>query len=239
MIAPGSAAMNWKRHTLLDISDGGRNRILAELTGSAGGRGRYREKLARVLLPDRAGARVPAVVRREDGPGRPGCVPVGFSQPARDRNGRLRIAAFARVEDVIRMSSPYDIISIQPFRRTATIRALSATKLRAEALGLRLGVWGSAAMELYTGLPCTGRGSDLDIVVESACFRKLSHLMLEIEELQERFSTRIDVEVDLPNGYGVQLKELTGEGRMVLGKSMSGVALFPRGQIAAQLTGAS
>jgi hypothetical protein len=46
---------------------------------------------------------------------------------------------------------------------------------------------------------------------------------------------RIDVELELPNGYGVHLKELLGEGRMVIGKSINGVALIPREQILAEL----
>jgi hypothetical protein len=44
------------------------------------------------------------------------------------------------------------------------------------------------------------------------------------------------VELELPNGYGVQLKELMGQGRTIMGKSINGVALFPRDQVFAELT---
>lgn len=227
--------MNWKRHTLIDVSDAGRVAILNELTGSGRKAAMLRERLARVLLPEQAGVRVPGIVRREDAAPRPGCVPLGFSEPLSNGKERLRIAAFARLEHVVSALSPYEVLSLPVPRQTAVTRALSAASLQAESLGLLLGVWGSTAMELYTGLPCTRKGSDLDLIVAAASYQRLARFMLEVKAIEERFSLRIDVELDLPNGYGVQLKELVGEGRMVLGKSISGVALFPRGQIAAQL----
>jgi phosphoribosyl-dephospho-CoA transferase len=232
--------MNWKRHTFVDVSDAGREAILAELVGSGTDSAALREKLGRVLLPERAGARVPGVIRREDGPSRLGCVPVGFSQPVPGpvpgRERRLRIAAFARLEDVVRVTSPYEIMSLPLPRRTASIEALVAVKARAQSVGLVLGVWGSVAMELYTGLPCTYDGSDLDLIVAGVSQERLSCFMVEVKAMEEHFALRIDVEVDLPNGYGVQLKELLGQGRKVLGKSITGVALLDRAQILAEFS---
>ena len=228
--------MNWKRHTLVDLSDAGREAILAELTGSGAMSAILREKFGRVLLPERAGARVPGIVRREDTAPRFGSVPVGFSEPVSHGERRLRIAAFARLEDVVRVTSPYETISLPLPRRTANTEALAAARVQAESLNLVLGVWGSVAMELYTGLPCTRENSDLDLIVAAASREKLSSFMVEIKALEERFALDIDVEVDLPNGYGVQLKELLGQGRTVLGKSITGVALFPRLEILAELS---
>jgi phosphoribosyl-dephospho-CoA transferase len=227
--------MHWKRHTLIDISDTGRVAILAEFTGNGADRAMLREKLGRVLLPELAGARVPGIVRREDVSPRSGCVPIGFSAPLSDGEERLRIAAFARLEDVVRVDSPYEIMSLPIPRRTASTKALAAIKAHTESLGLVLGVWGSAAMEIYTGLPCTNKDSDLDLLVAPASRERLSRFMMEIQVMEERFAVPIDVELDLPSGYGVQLKELLGQGRMVLGKSITGVCLFPRRQMLAEL----
>ena len=227
--------MNWKRHTLVDLSDAGREAILAELAGSGAMSAILREKFGRVLLPERAGARVPGIVRREDGPSRLGRLPVGFSEPVSCGEGRLRIAAFARLEDVVRVTSPYETISLPLPRRTANTEALAAARAQAESLSLVLGVWGSMAMELYTGLPCTRKGSDLDLLVAAAPQERLSVFMAAIKAIEERFDLRIDVELDLPNGYGVQLKELLGQGRTVLGKSINGVALLPRRQMWVEL----
>jgi phosphoribosyl-dephospho-CoA transferase len=227
--------MNLKRHALIDVSDAGRERILAELAGNGTDRTLLREKFGRVLLPERAGVRVPGVVRREEIVPRSGCVPVGFCEPVSCGEGRLRIAAFARPEDVVRVSSPYEIISMPISQRTTSIAALFAVRPYAKALGLVLGVWGSAAMELYTGLPCTHEGSDLDLLVAAASRKRLYCFMDKIKLMEGRFELRIDVELELPNGYGVHLKELLGQGRTVLGKSIDGVALFSRKQMLAEL----
>jgi phosphoribosyl-dephospho-CoA transferase len=227
--------MNFKRHTLIDVSDAGRECILAELAGTGADSVVLREKFGRILLPELAGVRVPGIVRREEGSPRAGCVPVGFCEPISRGESRLRIAAFARMEDVVRTVSPYDLVALPMPQRTASIAALIAARSYAETLGLVLGVWGSAAMELYTGLPCTHEGSDLDLLVTTASPKRLSRFMNEVKLMEERFALRIDVELELPSGYGVHLKELLGQGRMVIGKSINGVALLPKEQIMAEL----
>jgi phosphoribosyl-dephospho-CoA transferase len=227
--------MKWKRHTLIDVSDAGRKAILAELAGDGAESAVLMKKFAAVLLPELARARVPGVVRREDAAPRAGFVPLGFSEPLSDGNGRMRIAAFARLTDVVTATSPYEVASLPIPRRTASTKALAAAKVLAESLDLICGVWGSAAMELYTGLPCTREGSDLDLIVAAASRERLLLFMNEIAAMENRFSLRIDVEVDLPNGYGVQLKELFSRGRTVLGKSALDVALLPRDRILAEL----
>jgi phosphoribosyl-dephospho-CoA transferase len=189
-----------------------------------------------VLLPDRAGARIPGIIRREDGAPRFGCVPVGFSEPLPYGGERWRIAAFARLEDVVRVTSPYEIVSSSIPRRTACMEALCEARDHASSLGLRLGVWGSAAMELYTGLPCTRDDSDLDLIVASMPEERLSGFMAGIMAMEESFALRIDVELDLPSGYGVQLKEFLRAGRTVLGKSVTSVTLLSREQILAELS---
>lgn len=56
--------------------------------------------------------------------------------------------------------------------------------------------------------------------------------------LEDAFHLRIDVEADLPSGYGVQLRELLGSGRTLLGKGLTDVALLPRAKVLAGLPGA-
>lgn len=228
--------MNLRRHTLLDICDSGREAMLVELAGSGPDSAILRENYARVLLPAKAGGRVPGVVRREEGMLRPGWIPVGFSTPVPGKSGRLRVAAFARQEDIRRSITPYEILRLSsaPPRNSCTT-ALAVVSEQAKAFGLELGVWGSAALELYTGLPCTHQDSDLDLLVAVAPRDALSRFLLKLESMEEHFKLRIDVELDLPNGYGVHLKELFGKGRTVLGKSLTDVALLPREKILSEL----
>ncbi len=231
----GIRFMDLKRHTLVDVSDEGREFILAELAGSGNDSDVLRDKFGRILLPHKAGVRVPGIVRREEESPRSGSLPLGFCEPVLRGESRLRIAAFARMEDVVRVVTPYELISTDIPTRTASMAALADAVLLANELDIVPGVWGSAAMELYTGLPCTHAGSDLDLLVAAAPHERLFLFMKEIKLMERRFALRIDVELDHPNGYGVQLKEFFGQGRTVLGKSIKGVELFPREQLVDEL----
>ena len=228
--------MDLKRHTLLDITDQGREFILADLAGRGSESGRLREKYAQILLPQVAGARVPGIARRAEGNPRPGLIPVGFSAPMTGTEGRLRVAAFVRQEDVLRSTSPYELLTLSTAPpRNACTKALALAREQARGLGLVIGVWGSAALELYTGLPCTHHDSDLDLLVAVAPRDVLSCFLQKIVSIETHLGLRIDVELELANGYGVHLKELFGPRQTVLGKSLNDVALLPREQVLAEL----
>ncbi|MEI6206585.1 MAG: malonate decarboxylase holo-[acyl-carrier-protein] synthase [Desulfuromonadales bacterium] len=224
-----------KRHTLLEITDAGRKTIIDELAENDGISAELLEKITLLLLPENPGFRTPGIVRREETDLRAGYIPIGFSAPVAGEDGRLRVAAFVACKDVERAISPYDVLKMSFSDRTASMRALFGAVELAGELGLKPGIWGSAALELYTGLPCTHDESDLDLLVETAPLETLSRFLEGIRTLEERFGLRIDVEVDLSDGYGVQLKELLGRGSMVLGKSINGVSLFPREHLLAAL----
>lgn len=225
-----------KRHDLLDLTDGAREAILEELTGAGTAAAAHRDRYARILLPEQAGARIPGIVRREEGSAGRDRIPVGFSSPLAGREGRLRIAAFVHPDQVVRITSPFELLSAAAISvRTPCMQALEIAGNHARPLGLALGVWGSAALELYTGLPCTHRDSDLDLLVRPACREVLSRFLTEIGTIEQQLGLRIDVELAMKDGYGVQLKELFGQGRTILGKSLANVALLCREQILAEL----
>ncbi len=227
--------MAWKRHTLIDISDAGRAAVLAAYTASDHGRQATRDQVAQVLLAEKAGARIPGIVRRPDGAVPAACVPVGFCSPRAGSDGRLRVAGLVHRKEILSITSPYALLGRLIPERTASLRALTAAHRIAVVLGLSLGAWGSAALELYTGLPFTHRESDLDLLVAPAPRAVLACFMDEMRKLEEYFSLRIDIELDLPAGYGVQLKELLGGVHMVIGKSFADVALLPRTLVMSQL----
>jgi phosphoribosyl-dephospho-CoA transferase len=225
-----------KRHTLVDITDSGREVIIASLSAKGRDWALLQERYAQVILPGKAGARIPGIVRREDEYDRGGLIPVGFSAPANGKDGRLRIATFARLADLVSSTSPYELVALPSAPpRNACMTAFADARRQARALNLDLGVWGSAALECYTGLPYTHQYSDLDLLVTVAPHDVLASFLLKIEAMEKHFDLRIDVELDLPSGYGVHLKELFGSGRTVIGKSLTDVALMPRVQILAEL----
>lgn len=236
MQGEGTHNAGLKRHTLLDIRDDGRERILAELTSDVLHDDPLRKRYEQVVLAHQAGARVPAIVRREEKLLAHEMIPVGFSSPCYGSEGRLRIAAFARAEEIVQVTTPYDLLAreITPPRNSCTT-ALGFCRESARVLGLVLGVWGSVALELYTGMQYTHDGSDLDLLVAAAPREILAAFLSKITAIENHFGLRIDAEVDLASGYGVHLKELFGSGRTILGKSQTDVVLLSRDQVLAEL----
>ena len=93
------------------------------------------------------------MVRRADDGARPGWIPVGFSDPSPAEEGRLRIRAFARQSDVVKVTSPYEAVFLPVPRPTPGAGSLEAAVALGRSLGISVGVWGSVALELYTGYP--------------------------------------------------------------------------------------
>jgi len=223
-----------KRHMLLDLKDSARQRLVDELAVTAENDVLF-NNYAQILLPQRAGARIPGIVRRDETDCTGERIPVGFSSPSRGAGGRMRVAAFVDCADITRITTPYELLVGNFTQHNNCMYALAVCREAADKLDLDIGIWGSAALELYTGLPYTHEESDLDLLVAPASQTVLVAFLKWINVIENRFDLRIDVEVDLDNGYGVHLKELLGNGRMLLGKSQCDVALLPRAQMLAQL----
>lgn len=223
-----------KRHVMLDLTDSTRQRLVDELAVTAG-TDELRCRYAQLLLPQHAGARIPGIVRRDE-TGRAGDrTAVGFSSPAYGTDGRLRVAAFVAEADIVRATTPYELLAVDFAQRNQCMHALAACRDAAGELDIDIGVWGSVALELYTGLHYTHDESDLDLLVAPASLTALASLLESLNAVENRCGIRIDAEVDLDSGYGVHLKELFAEGRMLLGKSRSAVALLTRTQVLAEL----
>lgn len=229
--------MAWKRHTLVDISDAGRKSLLATMLAEESARRISFRQVSELLLPEFAGARIPGIVRRADVALPAGAVAVGFSSPCAGPDGRLRLAATIDVANIVDVMSPYALMAMPISGRTRSLRTLQAAGELSGRLGLRLGVWGSAALEVCTGLPYTHQASDLDLLVAPAPLEVLTCFLKEMYKLEQQCALRIDIELDLSDGYGVQLKELMGSGRIILGKSLVDVALLSREHIWSQLPG--
>jgi phosphoribosyl-dephospho-CoA transferase len=220
-----------KRHNLLDLTDEGRKWALAALAPSSRNR-EAAEDVRRLVMDGYGSTNAPGIARREESPNAsPELVPVGFVSPWLDLGGRVRVATFVLERHVSRVTTPYETLRL-PFRaRNTCLTALALAMAESAPLGVELGVWGSASLEIYTRRPYTHDGSDLDLLVKPAPEPTLRKLLSLLQDLETDLGLRIDVEVDLPNGYGVQLKELAMDVKSVLGKGSTDVALLPQGEI--------
>lgn len=213
------------RHDLVFISQTGKDKIWKELSDKY--QGEELSMVRDVFLGDND---IPGFVRRSDE--RPEEVALGFVHPQRIKGNRIRIAAFTGAEDVEIIMTPYEVLQHKVFTvkgATRCIETIIALYALADELDLQIGVLGSAALELATGLPYTDEASDVDILLKPAPYNRLLDFY---RTAKENFSDiPLDFELDLPNGYGVKLAEVFMDTKTLLGKSLDNVSILYRKDI--------
>lgn len=214
-----------KRHDLVFVSSAGKNKIWQELSGNYTGEARH-------MLQDvlHGAAYIPGFVRRSEE--RPADIALGFVHHQRLQGNRLRIGAFAAMQDVVMVMSPYEIMQRRVFAADTPNQCME-TLLKLYGLAaeydLQIGALGSAALELATDLPYTDDASDVDLLIKPAAYEQLLDFY---RTAQENFGhVKLDFELELPNGYGVKLAEIFTDTRTVLGKSLDDVNLLYRADI--------
>ncbi|MGM9568878.1 MAG: malonate decarboxylase holo-[acyl-carrier-protein] synthase [Phascolarctobacterium sp.] len=219
-----------KRHNLVFVSQKGKDRIWQELAPQY--QGEALELVHDVLQGD---FNIPGFVRRSDE--RPEEVAIGFVHHRRIQGNRIRIGAFTEMLDVETIMTPYEVMQRKAFTVEASthcIETILELYKMADQFDLQIGVLGSAALELVTGLPYTDEASDVDILLKPAPYEKLLDFYRTAKENFEDIP--LDFELDLPNGYGVKLAEIFMETKTVLGKSLDNVDLLYRKDIMQYLT---
>ncbi|KQQ25376.1 phosphoribosyl-dephospho-CoA transferase [Methylobacterium sp. Leaf123] len=165
----------------------------------------------------------PVILRRSYPGEEAGLVPVGLPLPPRD--GKRRIGLMLS-PDAVRPRAPVllsEALAVCPPSWQATLDALIAL---GERHGLAPRPFGSLLWQSLTGLPYLSERSDLDLLwpVPGAIPPRL---MEEIAAIEARAPMRLDGEIVLPDGGGVNWRELhrAGLGETVLVKHRDRLAL--------------
>lgn len=151
----------------------------------------------------------PLVARRSDADLAAGEVSLGLALPPDPDSGhKVRIALRAQLSGVSNSAPPLllkDVIdTLPPAWREA------AARLEAEAAGLTLRVYGSAALQALTGLPYLRPTSDLDLLFAPATDRQYQSGLALLQKYAGRLP--LDGEVVFPRGSAVAWKELAAAG---------------------------
>ena len=224
-----SAQTSFARHDLVDIDPQVRSGLHAsvfspDLWAS--------EEIAQLVSDGYDGIFVPGIVTRQP-EGQQGLA-IGLSAPLRRDNIRLRAAATISPDDVVAVHTPYEVVEGYMGRKDNTLPVIAALEeliQAAERCDLTCGVFGSCALALTTGLPYCHSGSDVDLIVRLAPREQLLQFYNELVQLEKRNDVLADVEVELPGGWGVKLKELFDSGATVLAKGFSDVRLFSKDEV--------
>jgi len=222
--------MKLKRHYLVEITDEGREWIYSRVIEN-GYHLAKEDQIKELIVTGYGLSKVPGIARREESEMVDGTIPIGFASPSLHEDMRLRIPAFVIEEDIVAVITPYEVLQQVYSARTDCLKALNEIRAVADKSDIELGIWGSAGLEVYTGLPYTHDKSDLDLIMGVTDFETMKNFYMTLQRIGERYSCRIDMELDLPNGFGIKFAELLMETKQVLAKGLNNVTLIPKKKI--------
>ncbi|MGX4643628.1 malonate decarboxylase holo-[acyl-carrier-protein] synthase [Massilia sp. SYSU DXS3249] len=170
----------------------------------------------------------PAIVRRADADQAPGELAIGIALPPDPQDGRkVRVACRVAVDTIIRRERPLPLaqaVDVLPRWRPA----LAGLAREAEAAGLDIRIYGSAALQAMTGQAYLRESSDIDLLLQPANGAELEAGLALLRTHAAHLP--LDGEIVFPGGRAVAWKEwaaaLDGAaGTRVLVKEMTRVSL--------------
>jgi len=174
---------------------------------------------------------IPGIARREDFLQDTSLLPIGFVPYTKCCGQRLRIAAAVYMTEVEEVVCPEKTLRMPFIPRNKCMSALAHINKWAAAQTLPLGVLGSAGLEIFTGIPYTDEDSDLDLLMKACSFSHIKKIYDQLQVISRIYAVSLDLEISLPNGYGVKAAELFMDTKTVLGKSLKDVVLLKREEI--------
>lgn len=231
---------NWKRHTLIWLTEKGRYYAAGHIlthsweTFDTQPHGTDKWKKNLILNPLIPGTicRQPSV--SEDGSPilQPNFFLAGFSHWKYEKGIRRRFAASFETSAVQRSCSPFDLC--KPDYRDRLCSAypqLEAIFSIADRCGIELGLFGSTALEWATGYPYRNQNSDIDLYIRQTKNADIYRFGESLARLEDRCPSRLDVEAEVADGYGVKLKELLSPSKTVLAKGLYDVKILEKNTI--------
>ncbi|MBN2752537.1 MAG: malonate decarboxylase holo-[acyl-carrier-protein] synthase [Rhodospirillaceae bacterium] len=179
---------------------------------------------------------VPGIVCRPTQVVRANQVQLGLSFPFREKGTRVRAAIVVDRSDIVSLTDPYRVAERSDDVSGALGGVLRAVVVRGAAYGVEVGVIGSVAMEIETGLPYATTASDIDLVVRGGDIGSYRRFAEDLAEIARVLEVRVDVEVELTDGSGVKLTELLSASRTLLAKDLSEVRMIGREEALAALS---
>ncbi len=170
--------------------------------------------------------KIPAIVTRqfmcEDG-----LVQCGITSPQTYDDNRLRIGLCVPIASISKFYTPFDILKNAVCDSKKDV--LEELELLGIETGFDVGVYGSVAMELITGLKYLNEKSDIDIYIkkirEKSSFKDFYDGLIKLED---EHNVKIDGEIEVFENFGVKIKEFFSIQKTVLAKGINEVELFEK-----------
>jgi phosphoribosyl-dephospho-CoA transferase len=217
--------MMYKRHDLVRLSDAGLHYAAGNIKDSIPS---ITVNELRDLLFSTPS--FPAIVRRQE-TAENGLLCVGFSFPEMIDGTRLRVGSIVPLDCIIGHITPFDVVQLDKdgLHDKEAVLALMDAGNKSHT---RVGLFGSAALQLVTGLQYLQKNSDLDIyLLHQGSAPDLARFYRQLAVIEEQFSINIDAEIECRGEYGIKLKELFGPGKTVLAKGLYDVILLEKNSL--------
>ena len=215
--------VKWERHDLVYLTPEGKRQAFRYGEKEAGD-SYSRECFQKTI------SRCPGIVRRQEHTGDgPRLLQLGFSWYERRGGSRMRFASQAAPEEIVRLEKPWEVCTGERHMKNQKLeQRLRAVLEEGKKRGIRLGVFGSCALELATGLPYTDECSDLDLIVvwDGEKIRDFYENCREITG-----DIGLDLEILFPDQGSVKAAEWFSGAYTLLIKDLSGPRLIGREEL--------
>lgn len=167
---------------------------------------------------------IPAICARQSPEVPEGWLDAGVSFPLRDGNGRRKFSIRVPLGEIWGVQTPWELTDYSRLPDGKIKDALQFVKDRKRP-AIRLGSFGSAALQIATELPYLDDASDVDLVIEGGSRDDVDEFRKTLLLAFEKYGISFDVELRINNEYYVKLQELFAGTGTVLAKSEYDVKL--------------
>ena len=168
----------------------------------------------------------PVIVRRPAADDDPALIPVALPLPP--AAGKLRLAAQLPPEHIRGRLPPLTLRAAREEAPLAWEPVVASLLALADQTGVEPRLFGSLLWQRLTGLGYLSETSDLDLLWPVADAERAHRLVQWLASIEAGSPVRLDGEILLPGGGGVQWREWHGGASEVLVKTAAGVLLQPR-----------
>lgn len=166
---------------------------------------------------------IPGIVKRQESL-ETGTIEVGFSYPIKIQGQRVREISRVKLENIEKKITPYEVLDI--YRKGVfKVKAFDELIIIAEKYGLEMGIFGSLALQVFTGLDYFGQSSDIDIIIKKNSDENIRSFYECFQKIEHTYKINIDIEMEIDNGYSLKLKEYFKGQKTILLKGICDVKL--------------
>ncbi len=165
----------------------------------------------------------PVIVRRRAAGDEPGMIPVGWPLPPAD--GKLRLSAQVAPGDAWERVPALALRAVQEDAPSSWQPVVAAVLALAAQTGVEPRVFGSLLWQRLTGLAYLSESSDLDLLWPVSDADSAARIVHGLARIDSASPVRVDGEILLPDGGGVQWREWLDHPSEVLVKTASSVQL--------------